>query len=676
MALEDFFTWGKGGRKMTPDQLEAERAALAVMQAREGDTSPVAHWSQGLGRVVNALAGNYREGQADKAEAAGIAQGQAAMDPVLRALMGGGSGGVTASSMGGGTPGGTWTPAAPPPSPTAVPGASGGLSMPGVASMPQEGSGGLGFTPPPMTPQQMIVAGAEARGLDPIDVATAISYETGGKFDPMISGPTTQWGTHRGLIQFGEPQAQQYGADFSSPQAAMTSQLNPENGAVWNYLDQTGVQPGMGLDNIYSAINAGAPGRFNASDANNGGAPGTVADKVAGMGDHRQNAAAFLGGTWTPNPDAGGGNPVTMSTSGQPAAPQGDILSLLMAAQADPWARKQYGPVIDALMGSELSTRAQAQDPMYQLGLQKAQMEVDAMRNPAAPAPIEVNGQLIDPRTGAVMGDYRTADAPEPYTLRTGETRYGADNKPLASGPAAVAPRPLTNAQEREAWGIPATDTRPYAIEEGKPPQLIGGSGVTVNNDLSGGGKFDEAFAKGDAATVETVYNAGLAAQRNLGRIDQLEGLLAASPTGFEGASKQALGEWGINTEGLDAIQSAEAIINSLVPEQRQPGSGPMSDADLALFKKSLPRIVNQPGGNKTIVDTMRAITRYDAEGAQIVQRLRSGELSRAEAFDALQNRVNPLEGFKGGSKVEGPPAGVDQATWDHMTPEEKALFQ
>ena len=675
MALEDFFTWGSGGRKMTPEQLAAERQALAVMQAREGDTSPVAHWSQGLGRVVNALAGNYRESKADKAEAAGIAQGQAAMAPVLAALMGGGSGG--GYTAGGGASGGTWTPAPPPPSATATPGMDGGLGFgASVPAMPAPSAGGLSFGAQPMTPQQMIIAGAEARGLDPIDVATAISYETGGKFDPLISGPTTQWGTHRGLIQFGEPQAKQYGADFSSPEAAMASQLDPETGAVWNYLDSTGVVPGMGLDNIYSAINAGAPGRFNASDANNGGAPGTVAQKVAGMGDHRQKAAEFLGGTWTPNPDAGGGNPVTMSTSGQPAAPQGDILGLLMAAQADPWARKQYGPVIDALMGSELSTRAQAQDPMYQLGLQKAQMEVDAMRNPAAPAPIEVGGVLLDPNTFQPIFDSRAADVPEPYTLRTGETRYGADNQPLASGPAAVAPRPLTNAQEREAWGIPATDTRPYAIEEGKIPQLIGGSGVTVNNDLSGGGKFEEAFAKGDAATVETVYNAGLAAQRNLGRIDQLEGLLAASPTGFEGASKQALGEWGINTEGLDAIQSAEAIINSLVPEQRQPGSGPMSDADLALFKKSLPRIVNQPGGNKTIVDTMRAIARYDAEGAQIVQRLRSGELSRAEAFDALQNRVNPLEGFKGGSKVEGPPAGVDQATWDHMTPAEKALFQ
>ena len=62
-----------------------------------------------------------------------------------------------------------------------------------------------------------------------------ISYETGGTFDPRKKGPTTQWGQHRGLIQFGEPQARQYGANFSTEQTALDSQLGP-NGAVVKYI--------------------------------------------------------------------------------------------------------------------------------------------------------------------------------------------------------------------------------------------------------------------------------------------------------------------------------------------------------------------------------------------------------------------------------------------------------
>lgn len=137
-----------------------------------------------------------------------------------------------------------------------------------------------------------IISSANALGVSPLDLATAISYETGGTFSPTQAGPTTQWGQHRGLIQFGEPQARQYGVDWNDP---VSSQLGPD-GAVANYLRATGVQPGMGLLDIYSAINAGGVGRYGASDANNGGAPGTVRDKVENqMAGHRRNALALLG---------------------------------------------------------------------------------------------------------------------------------------------------------------------------------------------------------------------------------------------------------------------------------------------------------------------------------------------------------------------------------------------
>lgn len=138
---------------------------------------------------------------------------------------------------------------------------------------------------------------ATALGMDPIDLATIISYETAGTFDPTKRGPTTQWGQHRGLIQFGEPQAREYGVDWNDP---LRSQLGPD-GAVARYFRQNGWQPGMGILDAYSIVNAGAPGRYNASDANNGGAPGTVRDKVEQQfGPHREKAAGLFGGTVQP----------------------------------------------------------------------------------------------------------------------------------------------------------------------------------------------------------------------------------------------------------------------------------------------------------------------------------------------------------------------------------------
>jgi hypothetical protein len=136
---------------------------------------------------------------------------------------------------------------------------------------------------------------AQQLGIDPVDLATVMSYETGGTFDPWKKGPTTKWGEHRGLIQWGEPQRARYGVTSDMP-------VEQQVAAVGRYLRDAGVKPGMGLLDVYSAVNAGAPGLYDRSDYKQGGAPGTVADKVKyQMEQHRAKAAALLGGTYTPS---------------------------------------------------------------------------------------------------------------------------------------------------------------------------------------------------------------------------------------------------------------------------------------------------------------------------------------------------------------------------------------
>jgi uncharacterized protein YcbK (DUF882 family) len=139
-----------------------------------------------------------------------------------------------------------------------------------------------------------IQTAAEAIGIDPVVLATVISYETGGTFNPTAKGPVTQWGQHMGLIQFGGPQAKQHGVNWKDP---IGSQLGPD-GAIVSYMKHAGVKPGMGLMDVYSAVNAGAPGLENRTDANNGGAPGTVKDKVMyQMDGHHTKAMDLMGAT-------------------------------------------------------------------------------------------------------------------------------------------------------------------------------------------------------------------------------------------------------------------------------------------------------------------------------------------------------------------------------------------
>lgn len=77
---------------------------------------------------------------------------------------------------------------------------------------------------------------AAMRGIDPADLGTVISYETGGTFDPWKKGPTTKWGSHQGFIQMGEPQREQYGYNRGMGTGALMD-------SVGRYLDDRGVKP-------------------------------------------------------------------------------------------------------------------------------------------------------------------------------------------------------------------------------------------------------------------------------------------------------------------------------------------------------------------------------------------------------------------------------------------------
>jgi len=163
-------------------------------------------------------------------------------------------------------------------------------------------------------------------GLSPQDLLTIYSYETGGTLDPWQAGPRTKWGQHRGLIQWGEPQARKYGVSATTP-------IDQQVGASIKYLQDRGFKPGMGLLQAYAAINAGGigPKYYQARDAGAGGAPGTVADKVnKQMAGHAQRAASLLGAPQTtlagaplppPRSELAAGAPLPPARPTDPAVP-------------------------------------------------------------------------------------------------------------------------------------------------------------------------------------------------------------------------------------------------------------------------------------------------------------------------------------------------------------------
>jgi hypothetical protein len=193
--------------------------------------------------------------------------------------------------------------------------------------------------------RQGIIDAANALGINPADLATAISYETGGTFNPTQQGIRTKWGLHRGLIQFGEPQAQKYGVDWNNP---VETQLGA-NGAVVRYLKDAGVRPGMSLLDVYSAINAGSVGQYRAMDMGT-----SVAQKVSSdaMRKHGEKAAALLGGEFTPDVT---GTPYLDKPIVSTAAEAPDIEPMLVDINRRP--RSLLADDLSASVASPFSTR-------------------------------------------------------------------------------------------------------------------------------------------------------------------------------------------------------------------------------------------------------------------------------------------------------------------------------
>lgn len=136
---------------------------------------------------------------------------------------------------------------------------------------------------------------AQKLGVDPVDVATFINYETAGS---LVSGQYRRgldiWGgdggNYFGWIQFSPANRQKYGVKPGMNAMEMAD-------AVANYLKDAGIRPGDGLEMMYQAVQAPAllqraraTGRNIGADSN-----GAISEHVRRMrADHRNKAGEWL----------------------------------------------------------------------------------------------------------------------------------------------------------------------------------------------------------------------------------------------------------------------------------------------------------------------------------------------------------------------------------------------
>jgi hypothetical protein len=131
-----------------------------------------------------------------------------------------------------------------------------------------------------------LVKAAQRLGLDPIEFASLMSWESGGTLNPNVFGGDGN--AYKGIIQFSPDNQRTYG---TSGQQSIAQQIP----AVERYLKDRGFQPGKhDIRHAYSAVLAGQASEryWDASDSN-----GTTVRNAAPkfrQGEHNARARQFL----------------------------------------------------------------------------------------------------------------------------------------------------------------------------------------------------------------------------------------------------------------------------------------------------------------------------------------------------------------------------------------------
>jgi len=133
-----------------------------------------------------------------------------------------------------------------------------------------------------------LVETAKVLGVNALDLATIIGYETGGTYNPSQWGG--QGGNYMGLIQFGPSERQKYGVVEGM---SFRNQLSSVAAFLKDRFESVGLSTqGATLEDLYTTVLAGSPKANRNSTDSNGTSP---ISGVKSMGPHREAASRRYG---------------------------------------------------------------------------------------------------------------------------------------------------------------------------------------------------------------------------------------------------------------------------------------------------------------------------------------------------------------------------------------------
>lgn len=704
MAVNDFFVWGKGGQKMTPEQIEREREIAAALTKQGADFSPVGHWTQGAARMANALVGNIREGRADRAQQEGITGANEAFSNAnIAQYLSPAAGNSYPAAVAAGA------------SPTSA--IATNTQLPAEAGAIRQGLMDRGL--PEHVADGFVMNFQDESGFNPgiNEAKPLVAGSRGGYGLYQLTGPRRReyeaFAQQRGVspdsvdAQLDFLVGELGGKESAAAQKIMnTSNAGEAGAAIVNsflrpspehrtsrankYLNSGGVQvasadpnfmPEQAYAPVADALNSpqqaiAAVSPQSVAQQQPAQAPDPVAEALLAQNDMALGGALAPQGTVAPQQMAGDFPPAPSMVSGKPQG-EGYPGEVRQGADGKNYQYAQTSGMMGAQGGQGwIETSMSPQGQQQTVNQPNLQGLIEVINNPFANQSQKAMAQMAmqqvmqnnDPmralemqqaQQGLTKGELEIAAMQQPkaqeYGFQTlGDGTVVRTNKltgevmPAYEG----ALKPTVTMQELEAAGfVPGTPEYQQAIRDSQRR----GTSVTTN---VGGEKEDAKFWEGmgaaQAKTFSDMMDSGNVARRNKVNIDRLSQLAATTPQGMQGAVVNTLANAGIKLEGASNIEAMESLISNLVPSQRPPGSGTISDADLALYKASLPRVINSEKGNQLILETLKAINSHDIQAAEIADRVANRELTPAQARTALRSIPNPFDDWEEKLKSAG----------------------
>lgn len=320
------------------------------------------------------------------------------------------------------------------------------------------------------------------------------------------------------------------------------------------------------------------------------------------------------------------------------------------------------------------------------LTLQKPEAEREAAWKSVLalhPEAAKLGPQYGDARTGplALLADAGMAGDYLTYQMRQQEAARAAAADQRA---AAVHPYQLEQAQLGNEAARLNLDVRRRELETPKmgaeklkegetlqfyDPRTGKSIGQLGSSESTSDGKFRDAAATDQVSRYSETVKQGAAQNQAIGTVQSLRQFSdRIGAPGVGNTIARTLGPGlrsvGIEVGNLSDMEAFQAIVSRLVPSQRPPGSGTMSDKDVELFKQSLPQLSATSQGRKFILDQMEAIARYDLQRSQIASRALNGEMPRQAAEQQLRSLPDPMELFRRQTgQTGGASAGAPAAT-------------